>query len=382
MFGDLLIEQELLLIVEALEKYQIIRYMDDYYISLTFLPDLSPFQKERVVNIFTAHVADMLYGTLGLRLNTKTKFYRLSNDSDRDDLLRNLKRVSPGYEIPDDESGELPAEKIGRMLERLRKLKDSQLDPSFSFRRKLDTEILKDVYIKSVADLLKKPEYIRRIDRIFSNFNFDLVIAQPREIIILLLYSDSAKHAFQEYLLSKTRLSSRDAYLILTFLSQTDFDSIDLIRKLKTFGQLSEIMNIFEKGEMYSDFPGYFDLSTEQVQYIKQMHNVIEQIRLRVFAEQRQQYSVALNHLLNEIHSIVWALDVQSANMPRYDANQVLAFLDGRAVPHEIRIKIRNLFDRRNKNPVSHADIASWPVSKSEYIEYKKQVGRCLAYLL
>ena len=182
-FGDLLIEQEILLIAETLENYQIIRYMDDYYISLTFHPNLSSFQKERVVNIFTAHVADMLYSTLGLRLNTKTKFYRLSNDSDKDDLLRNLKRVSPGYEIPDDESGEPPAEKIDRMLERLQKLKDSQLDPSFSFRRKLDTEILKDVYIKSVANLLKKPEYIRRIDRIFSDFNFDLVIYVQRQLL-------------------------------------------------------------------------------------------------------------------------------------------------------------------------------------------------------
>jgi hypothetical protein len=109
---------------------------------------------------------------------------------------------------------------------------------------------------------------------------------------------------------------------------------------------------------------------------------VIEQIRQRIFAEQRKQYSVALSHLLNEIHSIVWQLDDKKIDEAYYKSRHVLAFLNKAGVSHEISIKIRSLFVRRNKTPVSHADTASWHVSKLEYEDYRKQVGECLKYIL
>jgi hypothetical protein len=141
-------------------------------------------------------------------------------------------------------------------------------------------------------------------------------------------------------------------------------------------------MEIFEHGQIHSTSPGYFDLDASQILQVANMPNVIEQIRLRMFAEQKQQYSVALNHLLNEIHSISWTLDSSGIDEHRYKSQQVLQFLDRKAVPHEIKMKIRNLFDRRNKNPVSHADTAAWPVSESEYLDYREQVGRCLTHIL
>ena len=51
-------------------------------------------------------------------------------------------------------------------------------------------------------------------------------------------------------------------------------------------------------------------------------------------------------------------------------------------VPYEISSKIRKLFDRRNKNPISHADPIAWPVSEAEYLDYYDGVGECLDYIL
>ncbi len=381
-FADLLIEQEIQRVVNKLKGYEIIRYMDDYYILLTFRPDISLFEREQIIHELAVFIADLLYIEFGLRLNTKTRLFRLSDKDSRDDLLANLKRVSPGYMMPDDENKESPREKLNRILAQLRKLKKASLSPSFQIRKDLEIEVLKDVYIKGVQQLLSEKGVVKRIEKVFEDFNFDLVAIQPREIIVLLLSSEAAANRFEEYLLSKQRLSSRDVHLILTFLSQTDFQSPKLISKLKVFGALLPIMEIFEKGEIDLNAPGYFALNASQIMKIANMPDVIEQIRLRAFAEQKEQYSVALNHLLNEIQSISFHLDSTDKPVDKYNVHDVVRFLEKKMVPHEVRIKIRNLFDRRNKNPVSHADTAAWPVNKSEYLGYRKQVGKCLAHIL
>ena len=50
-------------------------------------------------------------------------------------------------------------------------------------------------------------------------------------------------------------------------------------------------------------------------------------------------------------------------------------------ISHETHAQIRNLFDRRNKSPVSHADPIAWAVTKDEYMDYRSHVGNCLQHL-
>ena len=383
-FGDLFIEQETEKHLGFVETYHVNRYMDDYYISLIFKENISRFDKEKTVNIISAHIADIFYKRLGLRMNTKTKLYWLDSSDDKEELKKNLKRVSPGYEDDeeDDDDTETPEKKINKIIGQLKKLKNSPLDSNFKLNRDIDTDVFKEIYIETVMALLAKPSNVRRITKVFEGFNFDLVIAQPREIVVILLHSKSAALAFEEYLLNKDRLSSRDAFLILTYLCQTGFISHSLIEKLKEFDQFKPIMDAFEKGGISSEIPGYYQLHENQVLKLAKMGNVIEQIRLRVFAEQKKQYSIALSHLVNEFHSIVWQLDGNGIDQSRYNATHVLDYLTKRVVPHEIRIKIRNLFDRRNKTPIPHADTSAWHVAELEYIDYRNQVGECLKYIL
>lgn len=113
------------------------------------------------------------------------------------------------------------------------------------------------------------------------------------------------------------------------------------------------------------------------------MPEVIEQTRLRVLSEKEQSYSVALNHLLNEIHAV--CIKQEWANKKEYDVNDVVKFLHSKNVPHEICIKVRNLFDCRNSNRVSHPgseDSCAWEVTREEYIDYCENVGKCLDFLL
>ncbi|MCO5183693.1 MAG: hypothetical protein M9965_07115 [Anaerolineae bacterium] len=256
-------------------------------------------------------------------------------------------------------------------------------DRRWIYIRIFESEILKEVYTPSVSQLLKKADNKARIKHIFTDFNFDLIIAQPREILIVLLHDRDADKAFRKFLISKRNLTSREVHLILTYLCQTEFKSGKLKKSLRKSRQLKKIMEIYKYGKIPSKLPGYFGLDAKQVMKLSKMHNVIEQARLRVLSERQNQYSVALNHLLNEIHAVCFKLDPREINEKQYDALKAIEFLiTDCQVPHETCMKIRNLFDRRNKNPVSHADPIAWPVSKEEYYDYHNHVGNCLRHIL
>ena len=109
---------------------------------------------------------------------------------------------------------------------------------------------------------------------------------------------------------------------------------------------------------------------------------VFEQIRLRVLFERKAEYSVALNHLHNEIHAICGVLDEKAKGAKKYDADDVNDYLKSQNVPHDTRIKVWKLFDRRNKSTVPHADPFAWAVKKDAYFDYRSHVGDCLKHLL
>jgi len=381
-FGDLFLDQEVNRDSQIIREHTIIRYVDDMYIMLDFHNNISWADQQIYISSLASRISDCLYQRLGLRLNTKTRLFWLDKQNDIAELLKNLKKVSPGYEVKDDDNKSDPNDKLELIFRQLEKLKRSTLDPTFNERGDLEDEILKEVYDKSVAQLMNRKGNKERIRQIFDDFNYDLIIAQPREILIVLLVDPAAMTAFQHFLSQKNRLTSRDVYLILNFLCQTGFNSPQLVKLLQSSISMQHVMHIFECQQISMKYPGYFELCEKQILKLADASNVIEQIRLRVQCERKSDYSVALNHLLNEIHVICHRLDNRVINEKSYDANHVSQFLSTQRVPHETCIKIRNLFDRRNKNPVSHADPIAWPVSHDEYIDYHHHVGVCLGHIL
>ncbi len=154
-----------------------------------------------------------------------------------------------------------------------------------------------------------------------------------------------------------------------------------MLNLLKRDCQLGKILEIFKQKGLRTKSPGYYDVTQKQVLKIAKPH-IIEQIRSRVLAEQKGDYSVALNHLLNEIQAICHMLVGGPADLHEFKAPQVSTFLARRNVPHESCTQIGNLFNRRNKSPISHADPIAWAVTREEYEGYRCHVGKCLKHLL
>lgn len=91
-FADLLLDQELQKSEHGLQEHSVVRYMDDLYIILTFPTLSTPSERELHISSIASRIADCLYKSLGLRLNSKTKLYWLYKPEDVEDLLKNLKK--------------------------------------------------------------------------------------------------------------------------------------------------------------------------------------------------------------------------------------------------------------------------------------------------
>ena len=384
-FGDLLIDGELRKDPNIIEHYKIIRYVDDIFVSIKFKDTVDSNAQKEYIEMIGTRISDLLFYKLGLRLNPKTRFFWLDNPKHLDELEASLKKVSPSYysglEEIDDETLE---NKINNVFDELRKLKESSVEPE-TFEHELSDEILKEVFDKRVAQMLEKAGNKKRIRQVFKNFDFNRVKEYPLPMIIIILKDQSVENAFREYLLHRQNITSKDVDLMLTYLCQIDFSDNEVLNLLKNYAPMSKIISKVTNPDLAHLQPGYYGLQNNQLQILTTLPDVIEQIRHRVFNERIASYSVALNHLLNELHGICYQIDGNGNKSKEYDANQVVQFLQAQGISHNICIGVRRLFDRRNTNQVSHpgsANFLAWSVSQSEYWQYHQIVSECLGILI
>jgi AbiA family abortive infection protein len=401
-FGDLFIDNILVDRNTEIESHKIIRYVDDIYIFVTFKKHINEEDRGSLIHLIASQIAEILYSRLSLKLNLKTKLYRLSKEKEKKELLKNIKKSSLSHEFfstsQDDDEGEekkvkttteKPQDKLNQIFIELENIKKSRVEDYFIKGNSAQKEILQEVFDKRVEQILDKPENKNKIEQIFKEFKFDLVKVQPLEILIILLKNEEAANSFKSFCLNKKIVTIGDADLIIKFLCQTSFQDTNLLHKLKQNNNFRKIIDVFLDEKLNCDQPGYYNLTCLQMKKLSDMPDMLEQTRLRILSERSTSYSVALNHLVNEIHAIcieqIKAACEEKDKKKNYDVNDVVKFLRSKGIPHEICIKIRNLFDRRNSNSVSHPGSdgsIAWGVTKEEYLDYYEQVGQCLDFLL
>ncbi len=393
-FGDLFIDDILKTHRDVIEIYKIIRYTDDIHISITFKEKIDDKKQGELAYIIALQIAEVLYTKLNLKLNLKTRLFRLKSKQEKDELLTNIRKLSPNNEYtkhdgdPDETESSSqvvnnPQDKLKKIFKELRKIKKSKIEDYFVRDRSVQEEILQEVFDKRVEQILSKPENKSIIAKIFENFNFDLIKVQPLEILVIIFSHEMIVNNLKVFLIEKEIITISDADLIIRFLCQTNFCDPTLLLQLKKNTHTKEIAETFLDAKLNCDIPGYYNLTCMQMKRLSEMPDVIEQTRLRVLNEMSGSYSVALNHLVNEMHAV--CIKQEKANKKDYDVNSVVKYINSKHISHETCIKIRNLFDRRNSNSVSHPgsdNSIAWEVTKEEYLDYYEHVGKCLSFLL
>jgi hypothetical protein len=135
----------------------------------------------------------------------------LRKEKDQKELLKKVRKWSPDSEYEDyeenpedtEQNDSNPEEKIKKIFKELGKLKKSEVDDFFVQDRKIQEEILQEIFDKRVEQIIDKPANKLSINKIFNNFNFDLIKVQPLEILILILKDEDATQKLRKFLLQK-----------------------------------------------------------------------------------------------------------------------------------------------------------------------------------
>ena len=392
-FGDFIIEdllQELNKEYEIITSYKIIRYVDDIYISIEF-KDYSIFELEYtedtrngLIYQLLNKIADKFYRELNLRFNGKAELFRIDNAEDKSKLLDLIKKVSEDYPEPETEEEISVEDKVNRLLGLIESIKTRDVSQVYKDLSKQESETLKDVYDKSVLGLLSTKENITRLENKFNDFNYDLLRVYPQPLIILLTHCTNAKIRLDNYILNKTNLTTFDRGLLVILLCQSGFTNKQLFNKLQTDEQLKPIFEFMKfKKIIDNKNTGYYKVDVKKMTLLTKQVSFIEQIRQRVYSEKQGHYSIALNHLLNEIQLACCTLE--GKDIKTYNANSVDKYLTSKGLNNSTKTKISNLFNRRNNNPVSHPGSDSrvaWAVEKNEYYNYKIFVAKAIERII
>lgn len=407
-FGDLEIED---LLQELNEKhknivkdFKIIRYVDDIYLVLEF-KDIrfpsefydgfrgtpfynQPQQYSNFISSFLHQLSDIFNTKLKLSFNSKTEIFWIENQEDYNELLDKIDYASVilTEEIENEDSKEItPQEKINKLCLALYCLRLKS--PIDIFIHKKDEKlkvIFRYTFDKNVNQLLdNQKDELEKIEKEFKGFGFNYVGFYPQEITVLIHKIPKVRDEYKKFLLNKkqlngeTQINTFDTNLILYYLCQSNFEDKDLIKLLAN----SEIKSIMQKFKN----PSIYDVDFDKIPIaLKNQVSLIEQIRLKSYAEKNENYSVALNHLLSEIQLICFVLESKT-NINKYKEPQVILFLEKKNISTKLCNNISNLFDRRNNNPVSHSgndNQFATLVSKNDYHKHKINVNLVIKKLL
>lgn len=103
--------------------------------------------------------------------------------------------------------------------------------------------------------------------------------------------------------------------------------------------------------------------------------SLMQQVRRTILAERRGVHGLAYNHLLNTLQEWCFCNHQPEVGRNRYDRNHVVNWLEPIASHSEI-VFVITMFDRRNRNTISHPGDESIDVAPVSQIEYEEHLER------
>ena len=107
---------------------------------------------------------------------------------------------------------------------------------------------------------------------------------------------------------------------------------------------------------------------------------LMKQVRCGVIAEKLSIYSLAYNHLLNVLQEWCYCNQIPSISRSNYNRNHVIEWLTPFAIDSELMFVI-TMFDRRNRNTISHPGDENIEVSPVDRTEYENHLATLNQYL-
>ena len=385
-FGDDIIEEEVKKGDFSWTDFHLCRYTDDMFLFLDFDDSISIANAESALLSLLQRISDRLFNELGLRINTsKTFFWNTVNDEVKKEIAESLKQTSREDEdYIRDENSIQPEELAKMLLTSFRSLGNSRVAKDLGRITSKQNELFKSVYDDDIREILQTEWAQQFLTSIFNEeFDFSRCADAPKTSAVLIAQSEIARQRFAEFYRTQRTLSTPESFLIQQYLCQVRFasESTELLKSLATHPDYEKIVGKFTADNISWQAPGYCNCSREAISLIASQHLLIEQIRLRRWSEAKGIYSVALNHLINELQLTCEFVSSNECTKAA-DIDNVLNRCE---FPSGKTTVISNLYSRRHGNTVSHPHTAGEDgqgVKQKEFIDARNIVVEATRYLL
>jgi AbiA family abortive infection protein len=389
------------------KDYRLLRYVDDTYIYIEFKNNIPRYYKEKISYNIVSEISQTLHEKMSLRVNSKSRLYKSGSSRDVSQLISDLSATSMTekkaksftslFETKDIRSEKSKSDKFsylegypeGTVKYILEALKD--LTYKYGFNRYVTPKLkrldeskikaLRMVYDENVQNMFYKKENKKELYKILKRIDFDAIYPQMGPILVLINMFSSIKNDFERYFVKKTNWSLEDCWICLEYILKNNKFSGPLFSRLINESSFGTVLKNPKRNTFEFSTSGYFNIKTNKIFNIHENKKYINQIKYRKINESYNRKGVALNHLLNEIHSICFINDKEVSDINDYKSHHVVNFLYNLGLSNEGILLVRSLFDLRNMNPISHPGSTNTPtevVSESEYKKYRKGVGICI----
>lgn len=357
------------------------RYVDDMFITIKF-PKIEDNQNigTKMLDIST-RIGEYLSSNLALSLNPlKTRLDIISSEDEVDSLIERSRLVS-FYQPPPDEGGELPQNTLNRAILILKKLKTDYKEKGYVSRLATNDDLaLKQCFQQAVSHYTKKIEVGKELEQVFKDWQPALI---PKSIKVLIFLISRAPNALAVLITHvHDNLSSPHPSLTTLHLAenlmlidqyQNEFDDIIVNLYKESPNSYTHLLSRLIR----PDFPSKERYINIEDCELKSNSSMTYQIRRAFIAERRGFHSLAYNHLLNTLQEWCFIHEQSKKTRDQYDRNEIVKWLESFASHSEI-VFVMTMFDRRNRNTISHPgdeSIDISPVDRSEYESHLRQLN-------
>jgi hypothetical protein len=368
-------------------KFAYYRYVDDFF--LLFCRDRSISNESIGDEIFNIgnRISDFILSSLELRCNPlKSQKYILEDNSDYLKFINDAKFISfndPSF----NKDKSKPKEKFDQIIQIISGLKEEHKLKGISSLETGDENALKECFISAVRNYSNSLEAKNELEKVFLDWNPILTLHSIKALMFLIGTNENSLNNIEKFLMnnfSENIKRTELLYLLEKFLLHDKYN-----------GQFNEkITNIDQHPSIYfSMLHRLIKPSKESTQKftpisnddLKNYDSLMQQIKKLILSERKEDFTLSFNHLLNMFHIFCYLKDPENKNIQqkKYERPDILKFLRNKLTLIEIQFII-SFFDRRNKNPISHAGsekMENWIIGKDEYEQYKEKTFRLIQKL-
>jgi hypothetical protein len=361
------------------------RYVDDMFLTVQFSNvEINENIGTRMLDIST-RIGEHLSSNLGLTLNPlKTRLDILTSEDEVDELIERSRLVSFYRPLPE-EGREPPQETLNRAILVLSTLRERFRERGYVDRIATNDDLaLKQCFQKAVVNYTRSEQAQQQLEVVFQDWHPALMSKSIKVLVFLVSRVPTALNTLLNYVCE----GLRNPQPSLTIVHLAEY--LMLIEEYN--GELNnEVSHLLQtSSNPYTHLLGRLvnPLSSFSNRYINiedsclQAHrSIMQQVRRTIIAERRGVHGLAYNHLLNVLQEWCFCNQRSSVTRNHYDRNHVVSWLESIASHSEIMFVI-TIFDRRNRNTISHPgdeSVEIAPVDQTEFEEHLERLNQLLA---